>query len=150
MVVESPVSLTFSTRELPISHTPLLVVNNAGSSTTPPPPPRQPVVRHLSAPLESLHSPLRHHRRTASVGRPPIRETLNASLSYEDEDGIRVNQYNLLPHLLPCSSPYLTFAKVSHQTRDWKRFLRCCSLGSGSNWSKICIVAKTPSACFLG
>lgn len=93
MVVESPVSLTFSTRELPIAHTPLLVVNSAGSSTTPPPPPRQPVVRHLSAPLESLHSPLRHHRRTASVGRPPIRETLNASLSYEEEDGIRVNQY---------------------------------------------------------
>ncbi|KAG0129791.1 kinase-like domain-containing protein [Tuber indicum] len=77
MVVESPVSLTFSDMEL----------------LTPPPPPRQPVVRHLSAPLESLHSPLRHHRRAASVGRPPVRETLNASLSYEDEDGIRVNQY---------------------------------------------------------
>ncbi|RPB05760.1 Pkinase-domain-containing protein [Choiromyces venosus 120613-1] len=94
MVVESPVSFTFSNRDLPISHTPLLVVNSAGSSTTPPPPhPRQPVVRHLSTPLETLHSPLRHHRRTASVGRPPVRETLNASLSYEDEDGIRVNQY---------------------------------------------------------
>lgn len=109
MVAESSVSLPFSNRELPLPLAPLLVVDSAGSSTTPPPPPppRQPVVRHLSAPAESLHSPLRHHRRTASVGRPPVRETLNASLSYEeDEDGIRVNQYNPLPQALSCSSPF--------------------------------------------
>src|SRR5437588_11890778 len=70
MVVESPVSLTFSNTELPIPHIPPLTVNNAGSSTTPPPPlSRQPVARHLPPPLDSLHSLFRHHRRAASVGR---------------------------------------------------------------------------------
>lgn len=44
-----------------------------------------------------LASPLRHHRRTPSADRRPVKETLNARLSYEDdEDGncdIRINQY---------------------------------------------------------
>lgn len=59
---------------------------------------RHQVVRHVSSPSQTLlQSPLRHHRRTASVGRPPIRETLNASVIYDDEEdgvqGIRINQY---------------------------------------------------------
>lgn len=59
---------------------------------------RHQVVRHVSTPSETfLQSPLRHHRRTASVGRPPIRETLNACVTYDDEEdgsqGIRINQY---------------------------------------------------------
>lgn len=54
--------------------------------------------RHVSTPSQTfLQSPLRHHRRTASVGRPPIRETLNACVTYDEEgdgvQGIRINQY---------------------------------------------------------
>ncbi|KAF8249421.1 Pkinase-domain-containing protein [Wilcoxina mikolae CBS 423.85] len=62
-------------------------------------PVRPPVVRHISSPVEGYRSPLRHHRRTPSVGRAPVKETLDASLSYEDdEDGgseMRINQYIL-------------------------------------------------------
>lgn len=56
-----------------------------------------PAIRHVSSPSRTLQSPLRHHRRTVSVGRPPIRETLDACLTYDgDEDGVqgvRINQY---------------------------------------------------------
>lgn len=56
-----------------------------------------PAIRHVSSPSRILQSPLRHHRRTVSVGRPPIRETLDACLTYDgDEDGVqgvRINQY---------------------------------------------------------
>ncbi|KAI5790099.1 kinase-like domain-containing protein [Geopyxis carbonaria] len=48
-------------------------------------------------------SPLRHHRRTPSIGRPPIKETLDASLSYDDTEdggsGMRINQYNLMQEI---------------------------------------------------
>ncbi|KAL7275031.1 hypothetical protein RUND412_002048 [Rhizina undulata] len=54
---------------------------------------RPPLIRHLSLP-EAYKSPLRHHKRTPSIGRPPVKETLNASLQYDDEDqGMRINQY---------------------------------------------------------
>lgn len=54
--------------------------------------------RHVSSPPQTLlQSPLRHHRRTTSVGRPPIRETLNACVTYDEEEdgvqGVRINQY---------------------------------------------------------
>lgn len=70
-------------------------IDNAHGSEGQSQPIRQPMVRHVSTP--SLQSPLRHHQRTASVGRPPIRETLNACLTYDDEEdggqGARINQY---------------------------------------------------------
>ncbi|KAL0637204.1 hypothetical protein Q9L58_003854 [Maublancomyces gigas] len=56
--------------------------------------------RHVSSPPQTLlQSPLRHHRRTTSVGRPPIRETLNACVTYDEEEdgvqGVRINQYTI-------------------------------------------------------
>ncbi|RPB15996.1 kinase-like protein [Morchella conica CCBAS932] len=72
-------------------------IDNAHGSEGQSQPIRQPMVRHVSTP--SLQSPLRHHQRTASVGRPPIRETLNACLTYDDEEdggqGARINQYTI-------------------------------------------------------
>lgn len=61
-------------------------------------PVRHQVIRRVSSPSQTiLQSPLRHHRRTASVGRPPIRETLNACVTYDEEEdgiqGVRINQY---------------------------------------------------------
>jgi len=40
------------------------------------------------------YSPLRHHKRTQSMGPRAVKETLDACLDYGDEDnGVRVNQY---------------------------------------------------------
>lgn len=62
------------------------------------PPPLQKAPPH-SPRGEPLRSPLRHHQRTPSIGRAPIKETLDASVSYEDDEdgssGIRINQYLL-------------------------------------------------------
>lgn len=54
----------------------------------------------LSSPADTLpsgyRSPARHHQRTPSVGRAPVKETLDACTSYEDEEdggqGMRINQ----------------------------------------------------------
>ncbi|KAA8909577.1 kinase-like domain-containing protein [Sphaerosporella brunnea] len=56
---------------------------------------REQPVRHISAPVVGV---LRHHRRTPSIGRAPIKETLDASFSYDDDEeggGVRINQYVL-------------------------------------------------------
>ncbi|KAF8416524.1 kinase-like domain-containing protein [Tirmania nivea] len=42
------------------------------------------------------YSPLRHHKRTQSMGPRAVKETLDACLDYGDEDnGVRVNQYSI-------------------------------------------------------
>ncbi|CCX11803.1 kinase-like domain-containing protein [Pyronema domesticum] len=55
--------------------------------------------QHGSSPSGTFISPARHHRRIPSINRTPVKETLNASLEYDDEDdsgqGMRINQYIL-------------------------------------------------------
>lgn len=50
-------------------------------------------VRHISSPVIGLP---RHHHRTPSIGRQPIKETVDACASYESDEegngGVRVNQ----------------------------------------------------------
>lgn len=67
---------------------------NARSMTLPVP------TRSTTAPLSKMpsgyYSPLRHHKRTQSLGPRQVKETLNACLEYGDEDsgqGVRINQY---------------------------------------------------------
>jgi hypothetical protein len=65
------------------------------------PPPEAPFCREqparaVSAPIVGV---MRHHRRTPSIGRAPIKETLDASFYYDDEEeggGVRINQYSAL------------------------------------------------------
>lgn len=106
-------------------------------------PVRHQVVRHVSSPSHTaLQSPLRHHQRTASVGRPPIRETLNACVTYDEEEdgvqGIRINQYVTFAGL-PVA--VLMFQQVYNQARNRPRFFRRSSLGGGSGRTTICTIS---------
>lgn len=68
------------------------------SSTPGPSPGLSPAL--LSSPTDTLpsgyRSPARHHQRTPSFGRAPVKETLDACTSYDDEEdggqGMRINQ----------------------------------------------------------
>ncbi|KAF3926007.1 hypothetical protein ABW20_dc0107838 [Dactylellina cionopaga] len=54
---------------------------------------RPPVTRHMSSPATLFRSPTRHHKRTHSTPRRVVKETLDASMQYNDNDDRRINQY---------------------------------------------------------
>ncbi|KAK6350679.1 hypothetical protein TWF718_003864 [Orbilia javanica] len=51
------------------------------------------VARHMSSPATLFRSPTRHHRRTHSTPRREVKETLDASMQYNENDDRRINQY---------------------------------------------------------
>ncbi|KAF3193510.1 hypothetical protein TWF225_010248 [Orbilia oligospora] len=63
---------------------------NSGQST---PTGRPYVARHMSSPATLFRSPTRHHRRTHSTPRREVKETLDASMQYNENDDRRINQY---------------------------------------------------------
>ncbi|KAF3908742.1 hypothetical protein AA313_de0207800 [Arthrobotrys entomopaga] len=64
--------------------------NQSGQST---PTGRPPVHRHMSSPATLFRSPTRHHKRTHSTPRRVVKETLDASMQYNENDDRRINQY---------------------------------------------------------
>ncbi|EPS37616.1 hypothetical protein H072_8658 [Dactylellina haptotyla CBS 200.50] len=66
------------------------VTIESGQST---PTGRPPVHRHMSSPATLFRSPTRHHKRTHSTPRRVVKETLDASMQYNENDDRRINQY---------------------------------------------------------
>ncbi|EWC45054.1 hypothetical protein DRE_06193 [Drechslerella stenobrocha 248] len=54
---------------------------------------RPPVSRQMSSPATLFRSPTRHHKRTQSMPRRTVKETLDASMQYNENDDRRINQY---------------------------------------------------------